>query len=241
MRLCTSTAIDCSGSRLRSAARISTTRSASAPRRVATTGADRDELLRGALANCAAGAERGGAALDAVFGRKHAGENRVDPVDDRRRAAEVALEREARQGDAADAELLRTQEQRHVRVAKAVDRLHRVADEKQRAAVVALPAGGQQLEQSQLRLRGVLELVDENVLDSAIECQQQIGRRLDLAQRAARRERELHEIDGAPLGEYDLELRRETQQHGPQRREAAPLRIAVMPLGQRRDGRERLP
>jgi hypothetical protein len=37
--------------------------------------------------------------------------------------------------------LLRKQEQRHVGIAKPVDRLHRVADEEQRAPVVGLPAG----------------------------------------------------------------------------------------------------
>ena len=151
--------------------------------------------------------------------RKHARERGVDPVDDGRRAAEVALQREAPQPHRADAALLREQEQRHVGVAKPIDRLHRIADEEQRAPVVGLPTRRQQLEQPALRLRGVLELVDEQVLDAPIEREQQLRRRVDLAERALRRECKLDEVDGAPLRERDLELGGEPHEHDSQRRE----------------------
>ena len=115
-------------------------------------------------------------------------EGGVHPVDDGRGAAEIALQREASQPDGADAALLRQQEQRHVRIAKPIDRLHRIADEKQRAPVIGLPTRRQQLQQAALRLRGVLELVDEQMLDAAVEREQQLRRRIDLTERALRRE-----------------------------------------------------
>jgi hypothetical protein len=62
--------------------------------------------------------------------------------------------------------VLGLQEERHFGFAEAVDRLHRVADEEQRAAVTLLPAGRQLGEELELRERGVLELVDQDVRDS---------------------------------------------------------------------------
>src|SRR5690606_33148838 len=99
------------------------------------------------------------------------------------------------------------QEQRHIRVAEPIDRLHRIADEKQRSAVTRHPARGQDLEQPELTVRGVLKLVDENVPDPVIEREQQIGRRVLGAERLARGERDLDEIDDLALGERDSELR----------------------------------
>ena len=133
----------------------------------------------------------------------------------------------------ADAALLRQQEQRHVRVAKAVDRLHRVADQEQRAPVVGLPARRQQLEQAPLRLRRVLELIDEQMLDAAIEREQQLRRRVDVPERALRRERELDEVDGTPLGEDDFELGSEAHEDDAQRVETSPLRFRVARVRQR--------
>ncbi len=91
-----------------------------------------------------------------------------------------------------------------------------------------------------MRLRRVLELVDENVLDAAVERQQQIRRSVDLTQCAPRGERELHEVHFAPLREHDLELGGESQQHVAQRNEALPLQVAVAPFGQYEHVRQRL-
>src|SRR5262249_53767583 len=132
--------------------------------------------------------ERSRARGDLIDARKDARERLVDPLDDCRRGAEVAFEHERLEPNVTDAALLRLEEQRQVRIAEAVDRLHRIADQEQRAAVAALPAAGQKLEQSDLRLRRVLELVDEQVLDSPVEREQKLGRRLDSAERALCRE-----------------------------------------------------
>ena len=53
----------------------------------------------------------------------------------------------------------------HLGVAEAVDRLHRVADGEQRAAVAGLPSRRSAAQQLHLRDRRVLELVDEQVLE----------------------------------------------------------------------------
>ena len=68
-------------------------------------------------------------------------------------------------------------EEPHLGVAEAVDRLHRIADREQRAAVAGLPAGGQPAQELELRERRVLELVDQQVIDACVEREQQVGRR----------------------------------------------------------------
>ncbi len=141
-------------------------------------------------------------------------------------------ERERLERNVTDAAPLRFEEQRQVGVAEAVDRLHRIADEEQRSAVAALPSGGQQLEQLHLRLRRILELVDEQVLDTPIEREQQLGRRVDAPERAARREAELDEVDAPRVGELHLELGGEVQQDDAQRLELPPLRVRVARLGE---------
>src|SRR5690349_22371297 len=53
--------------------------------------------------------------------------------------------------------------------AEAVDRLHRVADEEQRAAISLLPARYQFFKQGKLGLGGVLELVGQDVRDLLVD------------------------------------------------------------------------
>ena len=70
-------------------------------------------------------------------------------------------------------------------LAETVDRLHRVADQKQRAPVPGDPSGDQLLEQGELAVGGILELVHQNVTDAAVELQQQLLGSLAFAQRYA--------------------------------------------------------
>ena len=76
-------------------------------------------------------------------------------------------------------------------------------------------------------MRRVLKLVDEQVLNAAIEREQELRRRIDLAERTLCRERELDEIDGPLLSERDLELCREPHEDDLQRGQALPLPIGV--------------
>src|SRR5690606_29345111 len=122
---------------------------------------------------------------------------------------------------------------------KAIDRLHRVAHEKQGAAVARFPPRREDLEQSKLPVRRVLELVDEDVPDPVVEREQQIRWRVVAAERFARRERDLDEIDDLALGEDDAKLRRRAAQHEPEIRERTPLLVRVARLGQTPDAIER--
>src|SRR5438445_13379504 len=98
------------------------------------------------------------------------------------------------------------QEERDLGLAEAVDRLHRVADDEERAPVALVPSGGEPLEQLPLRDRGVLELVDQDVADAVVEREEQVARRLGRAEGAHGALRELGEVGLAELGEDDLEL-----------------------------------
>ena len=163
--------------------------------------------------------------------RQDVREGGVEPVDQAGLRAEVGAQRERLERDAADALLPRLEEERDLRFAEAVDRLHRVADQEQRAAVVGLPAGGQSLEQFELRVRGVLELVDQDVLDARVEREQEVGRLLGRAERAHRGLRHLGEVGLAVLGEHHLQVRGGERQELEDRAERLPLLVGVAFLG----------
>jgi len=85
-------------------------------------------------------------------GGKHLRERLVDPVDDRARRSEVASELHRFHRNIAHRMLLlRREKDADLGFAKAIDRLHRVADREQRAAVTGREAGGQSLDQLELR------------------------------------------------------------------------------------------
>ncbi len=78
----------------------------------------------------------------------------------------------------------RVQEEADLRVAEAVNGLHRVADREHRAPVSRLPSRGEALEQLPLRVGGVLELVHQQVAHARVHREQQVGRLLGRAERA---------------------------------------------------------
>src|SRR4029078_6709549 len=98
----------------------------------------------------------------------------------------VGRERERIEPHAADALAPRAQEQADLGLAEAIDRLHRVADEEERAPVARLPSGGQPLEQVPLRERRVLELVDEDVADAVVEREYEVRGPVGVSQAAQR-------------------------------------------------------
>ena len=132
----------------------------------------------------------------------------VDPVHHRRTGAVVARQTQRRQRQAADALCLGAQEQPHLSLAEAVDRLHRIADAEQRAAVAWLPAGGEALQQLDLGRAGVLELVDQQVADAPVEAQAQFRRVHVVAQGGDGARGELAEIHFAGLAEHQPQLGR---------------------------------
>ena len=76
-----------------------------------------------------------------------------------------------------------------------------------------------------MRLRGVLKLVDEQMLNPAVESEQELRRCLRVTQRALCGKTELDEIDTTLLGEYNLELGGQAHEHDLQRGQAFPLAV----------------
>ena len=97
--------------------------------------------------------------------------------------------------DVADAALADAQEEADIGLAEAVDRLHRVADDEQRAAVIGRPAARQLLDQADLARAGVLEFVHQQVADAVVERLGEIGRRLVVAERQSGAGGHFDEID----------------------------------------------
>ena len=69
-------------------------------------------------------------------------------------------------------------------------------------------------------------------MDAPIEREQQLRRRVDVAERSLRRQRQLDEVNGTALRERDLELGGQPHEHDAQRRETLPLRLRVARIRQ---------
>ena len=72
----------------------------------------------------------------------------------------------------------RQQELPDLGVAETVDRLHRIADTKERTAVAGLPAARQRFKHPVLRAGRVLHLVDKDMTNLVIEQQRDVARRV---------------------------------------------------------------
>ena len=128
--------------------------------------------------------------------------------------------------DVADASLgARFEEQAHFRVAEAVDRLHRIADREQRAPVARRPSCRQQLDEPELGVGRVLEFIDQQMIDREVETQQEVARRIGIAERLERGDRQLREVDGAVRGEHHRQLRGGLRQDMQQRGDRRPVRV----------------
>ena len=64
----------------------------------------------------------------------------IDPVNNFRARAKIALQLQCLQPQCPQAVIARTHEQADFSLAKAIDRLHRITHHKQRAAIIGLPA-----------------------------------------------------------------------------------------------------
>ena len=112
----------------------------------------------------------------------------VDPIHQRAaRSENCCCKRCTSKRTLADSLLGEFQERAHLRLAKSINRLHRIADTKHAASIALLPAGRQQPHQFELCARGVLKLVHQDVLQTIVEPQSEIGRRIGRCRaRAAR-------------------------------------------------------
>src|SRR5207302_8142661 len=87
----------------------------------------------------------------------------IDRLDERRHRAEVSGQLQRLQPDRADSTIARPQKQSYLRFPELINRLHGVADDEQRAAITLLPTCRQHLNQIELRERGVLKLIHQDV------------------------------------------------------------------------------
>ena len=169
-----------------------------------------------------------------VFGiGHHRRERAIHPIDHAALRTEIDRQREWRQRHATNALVPRAQIQPHFGFAKAIDRLHRIAHHKQRAPVICLPTGGELLQQFELRQRGVLEFIHQQMMDAIVQRQRQIRRRIVFAQRAQSGLRHCGEISLTAFAENQFQFRRRQRQQGGKRFDHAPLCVGV------RGGRQR--
>src|SRR5947209_815120 len=171
---------------------------------------------------------------------EHARERLVEPLHEAFLRAAVGAELDRPDLHRPEPGGLGLQEERHFGFAEAVDRLHRVTDEEQRAAVTLLPAGSQLGEELVLRERGVLELVDQDVRDLLVEREQQVARVVDRAERLERAVRELGEVSLAALAEQHLEVRDGGLEKREDRFQRLPLPVVVFRRRHVAEGEERL-
>ena len=116
----------------------------------------------------------------------------------------------------ADAIVTRREVKADLGLTESVDRLHRVTDCEKRAPVTVLPAGGQCFQQAILAAGGVLEFVDQQVLQAVVEGQRKVGGVLRTAQRSACAHLDLGEVDLTAVPEHQLKFGRRMQQHAEQ-------------------------
>ena len=134
--------------------------------------------------------------------------------------------------DVADAALADAQEESDVGLAEAVDRLHRVADDEQRPAVVRHPAARQFFDQADLARAGVLEFIDQQVADAVVERLGQIGRRFVVAERQAGAGGDFDEIDLAGFLKGQPQLPGGQPQQAGETLDGGPFAVAQFRLRQ---------
>ena len=171
--------------------------------------------------------------------REDFGEGGVDPVHHFGVRAVVAVEAQGFELDRADANVTRLQEKADVGLAEAIDGLHRIADNEQGAPVALLPAGGEPLQQRDLRGAGVLELIDQQMADAVIELELEIGRLGFITECGQRALCDFDEVDFALLLEHGPQLRDGELEQAREDADDARLFGIEPGLGQQLDARQR--
>src|SRR4051812_32457614 len=101
-----------------------------------------------------------------VRGRKHSREHLVAPMNQRRCGPEIAAQFEDLEWNSREPRGAHGREPPDFGIAKAVDGLHRIAHQKERAAVPGRPVLSQCAQELVLITGGVLEFIDENVRET---------------------------------------------------------------------------
>src|SRR5208282_6915163 len=101
--------------------------------------------------------------------RQYVRKTLIDPINQRLGGAEVAAQAQGIELHVSDALLRKFQKGPHLRLPKTINGLHGVTDAKHAASIAALPAGGQQLQEFELRAGRILEFIDQNMLQPIVE------------------------------------------------------------------------
>ena len=161
-----------------------------------------------------------------VFDKRECGaQSVIDPIYDPGFRTKVKRKRQRRQPDVAHTVVPCAEKQTHLRFPETIDGLHRVADQKQCLAIHRLPLPGQPRDQFILALRCVLELVDQQMLDTAIEGKGEVGRSICRAQGGLRSMGDFGKVHPARLPEDQSQLGHGHRQYFHQTFQNVPLNI----------------
>ena len=160
-----------------------------------------------------------------ILHREDAGEGGINPIDHGRKGAVVTEEPEMLKRNAANPQLANAQEQTDISLAKTVDRLHRIANHKQRPAVIRRPATDQLFDQINLTRAGVLKFIDQQMADPVIQCLCQIRRCFVITQRQTGPPGNFNEIDLSRLLKRQPKLPRSQPEQAREDCYGAPLKI----------------
>ena len=136
----------------------------------------------------------------------------------------VHRKRERGQHDRPDAFSPGPQKETHVRLTETVNRLHWVADEKQRPSITGLPLPYELGQKLVLALGRVLKPIDEQVLDPAVDGKRQVRGLRICAERDPCADRDLGEIHAALVLKDQPELTDRDGKKHQQRTQHVPLR-----------------
>ncbi len=163
----------------------------------------------------------------------------IDPGHDRGIRTKIGGESLDIEPDGAESVLSQVEKRAHLRLPKAINRLHRIADAEDAPSVVPLPSRRELLHQIELRRRGVLELIEQQMLQPIIEPQAQVGGRLGSPERAQRRHRDGRKIHGASFPKDAVELGRREHENLGHIAHPLPVRIVVARIRQIANGAKR--
>ncbi len=137
----------------------------------------------------------------------------VDPVHHRGVGTEIGVQFDNFQWQCAELPVAdELGEDPHIGLAKGVDRLLWIADQKQRAAVARLPAFGELLQQGDLAGRGVLHFIDQQMADLGIALEQGLAVAAVGAQRLAGSQRHFDKVGRAAPAHHQAVVRQQVTQ-----------------------------
>ena len=119
-------------------------------------------------------------------------------------------------------------EQADLGAAEPIDRLHRIADGEQRPPVARLPTRREPANEVELQVGRVLELVDQQMPDPAVEPEEELRGSVRAAQRFERGKRALREVDCAGGAKDQREVGDDLRQDFEQRFDERPRVVGVL-------------